>query len=459
MKASWCHLRDLADVELGYKSLQNEFFYLSRDTIEQFGIENEYLQDIFKFRDLDNQEFFQKPSQTTWLFYCRKNETDLRGTGALKYIRAMAKRPAAVKRQGGDKHATIQDALEEQGGKRWYAPKASPKGAQIWLRKAFAGIFAPFLFESAVTVDQRCNRILPKDDITWKELAAAMTTSLFPLALEADGACSMGGGALEWKTKSLRTAKVIDLRRFEDRQRSELVALAEDVWKTTTPVDFNKNLVNKPLEELDNYVLALLGNPVSREMLYADLHATVKGRIEKAKVRKARSQVQDNANVEEVASAIAQVIQPFLDAHRFPEDFYPSNSASQSLELPENAELTITAEQFMSHGHLRVEDVNGNIVLEIGNSAMYIELITRALLIGRRRFSVPVEENVVSTTLSEIFPWLRTLKKEISEAVNTSALGSRFEDQLIEAILQELRISPAAFEPEMWASSSITLTV
>jgi hypothetical protein len=220
MKRYWCHLSDLAEVHLGYKSLQNEFFYLSKDTIDQFGIEKDYLRDMFLLPDFDTQKFLQSPTESTWLFYCRKGEADLRGTGALKYIRTMAKRPATLKKQSSGKHLTIQTVLEEQGGGRWYAPKAVPQVANIWLRKAFAGVFAPFLFKTPVTVDQRCNRVAPNEDINWKELAALMTTTLFPLALEADGACSMGGGALEWKTRSLRDARIIDLRHFTSECKS-----------------------------------------------------------------------------------------------------------------------------------------------------------------------------------------------------------------------------------------------
>jgi hypothetical protein len=456
MNRFWCELNDLADVRLGYKSLQNEFYYLSRETIELFGIEDEYLRQIFRLPNFDTQQFLQSPVESVQLFYCRKNETDLRGTGALKYIRAMAKRPATMKKQASGEQLTIQEVLQEQGGKHWYAPKAAPQVGNIWLRKAFAGVFAPFLFDTAVVVDQRCNRIVPRQNITWKELAAVMTSSLFSLALEADGACSMGGGALEWKTKSLRTVKVIDLRRFTSQQRSELVKLGEQVWSGTTPVDFSKDgKIPDSIHQLDEYVLRLLGEPVSSNELYIDLHSTVKNRIEKAKTRKSRSRVQEQANVNDVAVAIAKTIQPFLEAHRFPEDFYSQKSASQIIEIPEDRELAVTAEQFMSRGHLKVEDKDGHVIWEAADSAHLIELITRALLLGRRRFAIPIEEQVISKTLIEMLPWLESLSQEIKDAVNTSALGTRFEQQLNKAILAELRIHPSAFHNEVWGSREL----
>jgi hypothetical protein len=457
MKRYWCHLSDLAEVHLGYKSLQNEFFYLSKDTIDHFGIEEDYLTEIFRFSDFDTQKFFQSPVQSTWLFYCRKGEADLRGTGALKYIRTMAKRPATMKKQASGKHLTIQNVLEQQSGGRWYAPKALPQAGNIWLRKAFAGIFAPFLFSTPATVDQRCNRLEPKAGISWKELAALMTTTLFPLALEADGACSMGAGALEWKTKSLRGARIIDLRRFATDERLRLVRLAEQVWNNAVTTDFSKGIPSDIATlELDEYVLELIGKPVLRQDLYSDLHSTSKMRIEKAKTRKLGSRVQETANVKEVAVSIATLLRRSLEAHRFPEDFYPTNRTQQIIEIPSDRELTLTAERFMTHGNLKVEDVNGTVVLEVSDSAHQVEIITRALMLGRRRFSIPVEEESMSAAIKGLFPWLDSLNQEIEEGVNASALGTRFESQLKDAVLNELRITTSAFASEVWGTHHLS---
>jgi hypothetical protein len=454
MTRYWCQLKEIADVHLGYKSLQNEFFYLSAETIGQFKIEKEYLRNVYLLSDFDSQKYLQSPKQSIWLFQCRHSESDLRGTGALRYIRTMAKRPAKVKKQSG-KHQTIQEALEEQSGGFWYAPKAIPHSAHIWLRKAFAGIFAPFLFKNLVTVDQRCNSLTPKENVQWDELAALMTTTLFALALEGDGACSMGGGALEWKTKSLRNARIIDPRLFSDNERSRIVTLARTVWQTTKPVDLSKRILSdKSTFALDNYVMSLIGRPVSIEDLYLDLHSTVKTRIEKAKARKTSSKVREVANVQEVARAIATVVEPFVETHRFPEDFCSANGRQQVVEVP-SGDLTLIAERFLSHGHLKVEEDGGRISLEVTNTANVVEVIARALLLGRRRFSIPAEDSAISAALDRLFPWLISLQKEIEQGVNTSALGTRFEHELRIATLRELGIATSAFASEIWGTHNL----
>ena len=141
-------LGDIARASLGYKSLQNEFFYLNQATIETYKIEAAYLEPILLFRDLKASAFWQPGKGKTQLFMCREQEGDLRGTGALRYIRTMGAHSANQKKQSG-KVLTIREVLEAQGGGLWYAPKATPHPARIWLRKAINGTYAPFVFTSS----------------------------------------------------------------------------------------------------------------------------------------------------------------------------------------------------------------------------------------------------------------------------------------------------------------------
>ena len=187
-------LSDLAKVSLGYKSLQNDFFYVNEATVATYKIERRFLRQITLFRDLQGFSYLQKPPATTWLFLCREEEPDLRGTGALRYIHAMSERPAAEKKQSG-RPKTIREVLEAQSGGLWYAPKATPHAANIWLRKAFNTVYAPFVFKGARVLDQRCNYIRPIRPVTWEILAAVLTSTIFAYGLEVNGSASMGAGA------------------------------------------------------------------------------------------------------------------------------------------------------------------------------------------------------------------------------------------------------------------------
>jgi len=227
-------LGHIANVNLGFKSLQNSFYYVNKATIESYGIEGRFLTPVVMLKDLRGSVYEQAPGAGLWLFNCKDKEADLRGTGALRYIEAMAIRSASDKKQAG-KAQTIRTVLEAQSGGLWYAPKARPNRHHIWVRKAYNAVFAPFLFGKATLVDQRCNSVSPLGGVEWKELAAVLTTSLFAYSLEINGAASMGAGALEAPTTKLRSYPVLDASQLNPKMRKELVALAETVWGAEAP--------------------------------------------------------------------------------------------------------------------------------------------------------------------------------------------------------------------------------
>lgn len=217
MKLGVCNLDQIAKVSLGFKSLQNKFFYVSKRIIDEFGIEKKYLKPIFQLADLDANRYKQTEKPSQWVFYCKAKEQDLHGTGALAYIRAMEKRPATEKKQT-KKHQTIKDALQAQGSKggTWYMPKAQLHQMNIWLRKGIHSVYSPFIFDTPAAVDQRCNYFLPLEDIDWRVLGAVLTSSLFALSAESFGSASMGAGVLELATQMTHGIRVVDIRDLKD---------------------------------------------------------------------------------------------------------------------------------------------------------------------------------------------------------------------------------------------------
>jgi tRNA1(Val) A37 N6-methylase TrmN6 len=272
----------LARVALGYKSLQNDFYYVTPPTISQYAIEPRYLQPIHMLRDLDAATHAQSSAPRQHIFLCR----DAPAPGALAYITAMAPRPAARRKQSSSQQ-TIRDALAAQGGTRWYAPKARPRAAHIWLRKAIDGVHAPFLFTDPAVVDQRCNSLTPRPDVPWPLLAALVTTSLFAFAVETHGSASLGAGALEATTTHINHFPIFDPRPLGSSARDELVALARAVWTHESPIDWRApDIAPGPhLRALDTWLLARSGADLALDRLYTDLRATCRARIAVARAR------------------------------------------------------------------------------------------------------------------------------------------------------------------------------
>lgn len=273
-------LETLASVALGYKSLQNDFYYLDHATIAAHAIEPKYLEPIHMLGDLDGSNYQQSSSPTRHIFLCRDPAP---ARGARHYIDALADRPAARRKQTTTPQ-TIREALTAQGGTVWYAPKARPHAANIWLRKAIDGLHAPLLFTSPAVVDQRCNSLTPID-LPWELLAAVLTSSLFAYSVEVHGAASLGAGALEATTTHLRSYPVLDPRRLTGAEPAELTTLARAVWSHETPIDWRHATPGPHLRALDAWLLARTAVDISPERLHADLRATCRARIAVARPR------------------------------------------------------------------------------------------------------------------------------------------------------------------------------
>jgi hypothetical protein len=408
MKLGTCNLECIAKVSLGFKSLQNHFFYVSKETIEQFAIEKTYLKAILQLGDLEANKYKQTKKATQRLFYCKVKEQDLRGSGALRYIRAMEKIPATEKKQGG-KHQTIRDALQAQSSKggTWYMPKAQLHQMNIWLRKAFNSVYSPFLFETPAVVDQRCNYVLPLDGNDWKVMAAVLTSSLFALSAESFGSASMGAGALELATTMIHGLRVVDIRSLKDEVAiKDLISLAEKVWTETTPIDWAVTKQPPPqVQELDKWFLSQMGTTVTLDRLYSDLAATLRIRLTVAKDKDVQTKQGEQINVRTVAGSIAETVRPLLESNSFPESFIEYGTPSQPLDFSRAGKLEIECSPMMDQAMLVVRNGSTDVLMEGLYPRSVAQVIIKALLMGRRSFTYPTEISVADAALKGFSEW------------------------------------------------------
>jgi hypothetical protein len=435
--------RNIANVSLGYKSLQNEFFYVNKATISTYGIEKKFLVPMLMLKDLDTSAFDQQPAPSLWLFACREKRGDLRGTGAWRYIEAMADRSATEKKQTG-KSTTIREALEAQGGGTWYAPKARPAFYHIWLRKAFNTVYAPFIFEKAALVDQRLNSITPVDGIEWKEIAAILTSSIFAYSLEINGAASMGAGALEAPTTKLRDYPVLDVRKLKPTQRKKLVTLAAVVWKKEQPIDWGSNdwQPDQRLRALDEWILETAERKVSVDQMYEDIRATSRARIVVADDKKKKTKKQQSDSIGSVADSIVQSVHPMLKTKNFPDDFVKGAKLDLPLVFDRSSLKEISIDHLLDNYDIQVSTKGNTIVYSGSHPRPVAEGIIRALLLGRSTFSVSTDRKAMDAAVNDFLKWLEQAEKDIETAITESAFGTGYEDALKREVYLRLGIHP-----------------
>jgi hypothetical protein len=77
-------------------------------------------------------------------------------------------------------------------------------------------------------------------------------------------------------------------------------------------------------------------------------------------------------------------------------------------------------------------------------------VIVRSLLMGRRQFDAPTEPDAAAATLQAYFAWIPSILNDLEEGCRTSALGTRFEDQVREAAMKRLHLNPNIDKKELF---------
>jgi hypothetical protein len=458
VKTGTCELSQLASVGLGYKSLQNNFFYVTEKVVKEFDIERVYLRPIVRMVDLNGQAFLQNGKVSRQLFYCSQSETDLRGTGALRYLRAMADRPAVAKKQSRTTAGkTIREVLDAQGGKKWYAPKAQTHRYHIWVRKAFDAVFSPFLFEREAVLDQRCNFLQPRTGVEWKCLGALLTSSIFAVAAESFGGASLGAGALEIPTKKLRQVPVPDIREMSKAEKLRLVSLAEAAWGQDVPVDWR--IKDKPghfIEKLDQFLLEWMATPLTTVRLYADIVNVCRSRLRLGADKETKTKKSVREDVDGYGRQIADSVRPFLEGKQFPEAFFVASDPYVTFDLSDETSLIVSAVPMMAETAVSIRNRKNDLaLLDKVYPRPVAQVILRSLLMGRRKFNVPNDPQSATRVLKAYFEWFPTVLAKIEKGSRSAAFGTKYEEQVLNITMKILGLHPDLFKPDLFGEFHI----
>ena len=190
---------EIATVKLGITTGANEFFYLDREQIRKFGIEEKYLQPALTSpRDLTNvsRSVAITPGQLPKrAFVCHDKIENLKGTAAEEYIRwgetqGYNQRPFCASRPV------------------WYdlGPRERMPLAMNELIDTTAHIF---LADGEILFDKNFD-VIRSDSVDITQLCVAMNSTLFQLAIHSSGRENFGGGAIRVATHELANLLVVN---------------------------------------------------------------------------------------------------------------------------------------------------------------------------------------------------------------------------------------------------------
>ena len=236
-------LKMWAQVQRGYTTGANEFFYLTNDIIEAWGIEKKFRRPLLKsLRGIDRLRVSAADTQTEVLLV--PPDADLRDTAAGRYIQW-------AEEQGFHLRRTCANRTP------WYmfpsqapAPIVLPKG--IWHRH-----LAPLISDD-VLVDQQLYQIVVPDYMPLTAIATLLNSAWFALQLELRGRVSFGKGLLWLAGYELEEVQLPDPRQLTEDQVERLGSAFERLAARSL-LDSPQELARPDRRALDEAVFDILG--------------------------------------------------------------------------------------------------------------------------------------------------------------------------------------------------------
>ncbi len=232
-----------AEVQRGYTTGANEFFYLTKEEIAEWGIEEEFRRPLLKsLRGVDCLKLSADDTQFELLVV--PAEADLGGTAVARYIRWGEEQQLHLRRTCVNREPWYSFHIQTP------APIVMPKG--IWHRH-----FAP-LVTGEVAVDQQLYQIAVADYMPLMAIAALLNSAWFALQVELRGRVSFGKGLLWLAAYELEEVQLPDPRQLTDNQVSRLEEAFEQL--ASRPLVGGLEELGKPdRRALDETLFDILG--------------------------------------------------------------------------------------------------------------------------------------------------------------------------------------------------------
>jgi len=432
-------LGEFINVDLGHKSLLNEFFHLDAATVAKYAIEPTFLQPLFRKDDLSDSAYLQSGKPSVSLFMCDKSPADLRGTGAWKYISWAQRQEIKKPKKQSAAPMKWADALKKQGGKYWYSPKAQPSFGKIALRKGIDKNYAPYIFRKAVTLDQRLYIVAPKARIPEELVIAYLASSLFALSLEVNADMALGDGVLTLGTKALRNLPCIDLASLSrDKTFIDAVSAHVKAMLPKKPPTITSVRTDVDVRRLDALFITALGIDPKRSLeCSAEVERLGSARIALARMRKTVKTATEVVNVTAVAESFVSQLRPWIEARRFPEDSIRTGDTTLQLHLPPG-QLVVETNPLLGTCHVKITDARNAVVFEDTLDSLVAELLVRTMQWGRREFPLPTSPTRANDVIKALDAIVAAFEVEYMNVFANVTVGGRYAWELRERVLASL---------------------
>ena len=275
-------LKEIADVRRGYTTGANEFFYLDKERIKLWGIENQFLEPVLT-SPKGIKVKIERCDISDWILIVDMPKEQLASYNVLKYIEYGENVEVRV-RGGKDAGKVIkgyQNLSTTKSRKIWYdvsrrEPAPLLLSCKIWER------FIVVLNEAKAQADKAFYEIRPKNLKDINVLAGILNSSLTALMAELYGRF-YGGGVLELEIYECKELPVLNPEMLTAEERVKIESSLSKLCEAQNKGD--EKLEQEARRELDNAVFDVLGlTEDERRQVYEGLESLRRMRLQRKEV-------------------------------------------------------------------------------------------------------------------------------------------------------------------------------
>jgi hypothetical protein len=220
-------LRDISTIRRGITSGINSFFYPSKESIDQFNIEVEFLEPLLKSPSQCKTYRIDTSDSDFAVFICNKNERELIGTKALEYIK-WGESQVTKGRQKQSAGIAWPDTSSVRNRRRWYSIDSKTK-ADFFCNRFFHDRYF-YAFGEDLIDDQTFygGTYHPSIENTLLQ-TALLNSSIGQFMTALNGRTGLGEGVLQYAVFEMERLPVIDSRTIGLEHVKNIVTLFQSI--------------------------------------------------------------------------------------------------------------------------------------------------------------------------------------------------------------------------------------
>jgi len=444
--AKLCLLSDVAQPKRGGLTRINEFFHVTQDVANRFGIETEYLLPLIKSPKATNTITIDPKDLKLRVFVCRRKIAELeklRHRGALSYIRWGEKQRYKRGEFKGLEWPEGTWLKDRHPG--WYAlPEQETHTARVFWAKAYGDAHVHKYSPKAIVPDCRLYYLDPVDSMSPELLSAILNSSLTSLFLELTGRVILGDGVLDVMVEDARDYLLVpDIRSASKPMVKTIVSAFQPLLKRPIQSVFDE-VKQADRHEMDSIVLTAIGLDPKKYLkpLYDAVAELVQERMELARRRskERKTRARTSRAEKEVSESVLDEILP-KGPKRFPEDFFSMDAARDkrmSVPLPES-QLIFDSSPFTMGLYTKDRTFTRD-----AKSPAEAKFLIYAQQAGNKVAELPEKTVEVSRTVANYEKYLRELRAQLYETYYRRTLDHAAAARLTQSAFDRFRLPTVA---------------